>query len=210
MSQAVHLEVFYPYPPERVWQVLTDRRALASWMMENDFEPRLGHRFRFYSYPLPGLKTTIQCEVVELEEPTRLVYTWKESPTAEPSLVIWTLNPVANGTQLRLKHHQYSYTPVVTTLHRPDAVVGTKRNLERTVRSHHPAEQFPSERFLSERFSGASKWNIPTYYSPLSSRTLSGTSDNATPLEIPALQAFTWDNCLNQTLPNVLAQDELC
>jgi uncharacterized protein YndB with AHSA1/START domain len=112
MSQAVDLEVFYPYPPERVWQVLTDRRALADWMMENDFEPKLGHKFRFCSQPLPGLTTTIQCEVVELEEPIRLVYTWRESSTAQSSLVIWTLTTVAGGTQLRLKHHQYSYTTV--------------------------------------------------------------------------------------------------
>jgi uncharacterized protein YndB with AHSA1/START domain len=109
MSQTVDLEVFYPYPPDRVWQVLTDRRTLAAWMMENDFAPKLGHKFQFYSQPLPGFTTTIQCEVVELEEPTRLGYTWQDSPAAEPSLVIWTLTPVTGGTQLRLKHYQYSY-----------------------------------------------------------------------------------------------------
>lgn len=105
MIQAVKLDVFYPYPPERVWQVLSDRRALAVWMMDNDFEPKQGHKFRFHSHLLPGFTVTIQCEVVELEEPNRLVYTWQESPTTEPSLVIWTLTPVAGGTQLHLKHY---------------------------------------------------------------------------------------------------------
>lgn len=108
MSQVVDLEVFYPHAPERVWQVLTDRRALAAWMMENNFEPRVGHRFQFYSQPLPGLKTLIQCEVVELEEPTRLVYTWQDASTTQPSLVVWTLTTVAGGTQLRIKHYQHS------------------------------------------------------------------------------------------------------
>lgn len=48
------MEVFYPYPPQRVWQVLTNRHALAMWLMENDFEPRVGHKFRFQHSTLPG------------------------------------------------------------------------------------------------------------------------------------------------------------
>ena len=59
MSQEMELETFYPHPPERVWQALTDRRALSSWMMDNDFEACLGHQFQFQSCPLPGLKVTI-------------------------------------------------------------------------------------------------------------------------------------------------------
>jgi len=42
--------------------------------MENDFEPFLGHKFRFQSNSHSELKTTIHCEVVELDEPKRLVY----------------------------------------------------------------------------------------------------------------------------------------
>ncbi len=52
MIPAVKMDVFYPYPPERVWQVLTNRRALAAWLMENDFEPRVGHKFQFQKLPL--------------------------------------------------------------------------------------------------------------------------------------------------------------
>ncbi|MGB8698913.1 MAG: SRPBCC domain-containing protein, partial [Thermosynechococcaceae cyanobacterium] len=69
MSQEVVLEMFYPHPPERVWQALTDRRALSVWMMNNDFEAELRHQFRFQSYPLPGLEVTIYCEVLEVEAP---------------------------------------------------------------------------------------------------------------------------------------------
>lgn len=113
MSQDVKLDIFYPHPPERVWKALTEPRALAAWMMDNDFEPRLGHKFRFHSHPLPGLETKIYCEVVELDEPIRLVYTWRTAPTAEPSLVIWTLTPVEQGTQLKLEHLEYLYTAAV-------------------------------------------------------------------------------------------------
>lgn len=46
-------EVFYPHPPERVWLLLTNSRALAAWLMENDFEPRVECKFYFYSQSLP-------------------------------------------------------------------------------------------------------------------------------------------------------------
>jgi uncharacterized protein YndB with AHSA1/START domain len=113
MNQSIKMDVFYPHPPERVWQVLTDRRALAAWMMENDFEPRLGHKFKFQNHGLPGLETAIDCEVVELDEPKRLAYTWQDNSTCERSLVIWTLTPVEGGTQLQLKHHERSYVVAV-------------------------------------------------------------------------------------------------
>ncbi|MGL5795619.1 MAG: SRPBCC family protein [Waterburya sp.] len=105
----VKLNIFYPHPPEKVWQALTDCRILNAWMMNNDFEPCLGHKFKFESNSLPGIKTIIHCEVVELEKPTRLAYTWQDEMTSEPSLVTWILNPVEGGTQLQLQHQQTGY-----------------------------------------------------------------------------------------------------
>ena len=108
MKEQVKLSVFYPYPPEKVWQALTDCRILSVWMMKNDFEPRVGHRFKFESESLSGIKTIIQCEVVKLKKPKQLVYTWQDKAT-DTSLVIWTLTPVEGGTQLQLKHQQTEY-----------------------------------------------------------------------------------------------------
>ncbi|HEY9640211.1 MAG TPA: SRPBCC domain-containing protein [Coleofasciculaceae cyanobacterium] len=191
MSQAVDLDVFYPYPPERVWQVLTDRRALATWMMENNFEPKLGHKFQFYSQLLPGLTTTIQCEVVELQAPTRLVYTWRES-TTEPSLVIWTLTPVAGGTQLRLKHHQYSYTTAASSFagveHAVDQIDRSARLFLR--------EPSPNSRILDGAAPG-SGWRYANQ--PL-------LADVITALDAP--QTVAWDYFLNQQLAIALMQDE--
>ncbi|NJO96336.1 MAG: SRPBCC domain-containing protein [Pleurocapsa sp. CRU_1_2] len=111
MKEQVKLNVFYPHPPEKVWQALTDCRILNAWMMKNDFKPRLGHKFKFESNSLPGIKTIIHCEVVKLEKPKRLAYTWQDEITSEPSLVIWTLNPAEGGTQLQLQHqHEYATT----------------------------------------------------------------------------------------------------
>ena len=113
MKGQVKLSVFYPYPPEKVWQALTDCRVLNAWMMKNDFEPRLGHKFKFESNSLLGIKTIIHCEVMELDEPKCLIYSWQDGVTREPSLVIWTLTPVEGGTQLQLKHQPTGYATTV-------------------------------------------------------------------------------------------------
>jgi uncharacterized protein YndB with AHSA1/START domain len=49
MKRNVRIERFYPFPPERVFQSLTDPALLTQWLMENDFQPRLGHKFQFRS-----------------------------------------------------------------------------------------------------------------------------------------------------------------
>ena len=104
MRRTVVLEVVYPHPPERVWRALTDRDALAEWLLPNNFEPRRGHRFQFWSPPRPGSPGVIECEVVELDEPRRLSYTWQSDLDKAPTLVTWTLEPTKRGTRVRLEH----------------------------------------------------------------------------------------------------------
>ncbi|MEM9923427.1 MAG: SRPBCC domain-containing protein [Cyanobacteria bacterium P01_D01_bin.50] len=72
--------------------------------MENDFEPLVGCKFCFYDRTLPGIDMSIKCEVIEVEEPFRLVYTWQDCMMSQPSIVTWRLKAVEGGTQLRLEH----------------------------------------------------------------------------------------------------------
>ena len=46
MGRTIEKDVWYPHPPARVWMALTDRDALARWLMPNDFEPRVGREFK--------------------------------------------------------------------------------------------------------------------------------------------------------------------
>ncbi|MEW6494711.1 MAG: SRPBCC domain-containing protein [Cyanobacteriota bacterium] len=102
MLRDLKLNVFYPYSPERVWKAIANRRALAAWFMDNDFEPRLGHKFRFK--PEQSGEDTIYCEVIELDEPRCLSYTWRGNFLCQPTIVTWRLLPVDGGTQLQLEH----------------------------------------------------------------------------------------------------------
>jgi uncharacterized protein YndB with AHSA1/START domain len=109
MKRDLKLERTYPHPPERVWRALTDRRALATWLMENDFEPQLGHRFTFRAKPQPGWDGVTYCEVTELDPPRRLAYTWrggagKDEPLTLDTVVRFTLEPSDGGTRLVLEH----------------------------------------------------------------------------------------------------------
>jgi len=108
MKRDLKLERVYPHAPERVWRALTDRQAMSQWMMETDFEPRLGHRFTFRAKPQPGWDGVTYCEVTELDPPRRVAYTWRGGSGKDPStldtVVRFTLTPEGSGTRLTLEH----------------------------------------------------------------------------------------------------------
>lgn len=113
MKRDLRLERVYPQPPERVWRALTDRRALSAWLMETDFEPRLGHRFTFRAKPQRGWDGVTYCEVTELDPPRRVAYTWrggsgKDAPLTLDTVVRFTLTPEGSGTRLTLEHTGFS------------------------------------------------------------------------------------------------------
>jgi uncharacterized protein YndB with AHSA1/START domain len=95
-------EVTYPHAPERVWRALTDQKALAAWLMPNDFAPVVGHRFTFRAPPQPWFDGVVRCEVLAVEPPRRLSYSWQGGPMRSPTTVTWTLEPVPEGTRVCL------------------------------------------------------------------------------------------------------------
>jgi uncharacterized protein YndB with AHSA1/START domain len=102
MKRDVKLEAWYPESPARVWQALTDPRALEEWLMENDFAPRVGHKFMFRANPQWGWDGKTYCEVLEVVPHQRLVYTWEGGGMS--TQVAWSLAPHRGGTQLKLEH----------------------------------------------------------------------------------------------------------
>jgi uncharacterized protein YndB with AHSA1/START domain len=110
MTRSLRKEVWLARPPEDVWLALTDPKALAEWLMPNNFEPRVGHTFRFHVDPMPGFSGISECRVLEVVEPSRLVYTWTvlpkaiDAPRPPPMTVAWRLEPERDGTRLVLEH----------------------------------------------------------------------------------------------------------
>ena len=108
MIDAIHKSAFYPYPPEKVWAAIADAKALAEWLMPNDFKPVVGHKFIFQVDPMPGCVEITECEVLEVDPPRRLVYSWnprhKRGISPTPSKVSWALAREGTGTRLTFDH----------------------------------------------------------------------------------------------------------
>jgi uncharacterized protein YndB with AHSA1/START domain len=94
----------FRHPIETVWHALTDSVTLASWLMPNDFVPRLGHRFTLRSPALPGWRGWAECQVLELDPPRRMVWSWLSTDVGEPTVLTFELSTVPEGTRLRLEH----------------------------------------------------------------------------------------------------------
>ncbi len=98
MSRDLRIEIEYPHDPSKVWRALTSSAALAEWLMPNDFEPRIGHRFTLRTDPAPGFDGIVHCEVLELTEPRKLSYTWVGGPL--DTIISFELAATAKGTRL--------------------------------------------------------------------------------------------------------------
>lgn len=104
---AIELDRFLPHPPSTVWRALTDPALLARWLMPNDFEPRVGHRFTFRR-SMAGEAGTVHCEVLQMERDRLLTISWRgrrtEGSSVLDSTVTWRLEPEGTGTRLSLTH----------------------------------------------------------------------------------------------------------
>lgn len=107
MSETVKLDYELNSDVNRVWSALTDSATLAKWMLfkVNDFKPVVGHTFQFRE--APGYDGVVECEVLEVDEPRRLSYTWVApglDGAPSPTVVTWTLaEDEGGGTRLRLE-----------------------------------------------------------------------------------------------------------
>lgn len=103
MSRPATIEVdeFLPHPPARVWKALTSRDLIAAWMVPNDFELRVGHRF---TLDMQNWGIT-SCEVLAFEPCVMLQYSWRNGPL--DTVVTWRLVAEGTGTRLLLEHRGF-------------------------------------------------------------------------------------------------------
>jgi uncharacterized protein YndB with AHSA1/START domain len=100
-TRSVVVEREVPFPPERIWRALTQPHLIEEWLMKNDFQPVVGHRFNLKSQPQPDVDIVIDCRVVEVEPNRTLAYSW--DAYGLESVVTWTLTPTPAGTHLRME-----------------------------------------------------------------------------------------------------------
>lgn len=103
----IHLRRTFDATVDEVWAVVATSEGLAEWLMDNDFEPRVGHRFTLRDRPRPPLwDGVVACEVLEVEPPRRLRFTWAGGPV--DTVVTFELQALADGRcALELTHEGF-------------------------------------------------------------------------------------------------------
>ena len=100
-TRTLLLERELPYPPAKVWRALTEGALIKEWLMDNDFQPEIGHRFQFRAAPVPGWNGIIDSKILTIEPQQTLSYTW--NALGLHSVVLWTLTPTLTGTIVRME-----------------------------------------------------------------------------------------------------------
>lgn len=104
MKKEIKHTFYFTQTPEEVWEYLTKPELMEQWLMPSDFQPVVGHHFRFTN---PN-NTFVVCEVLEVKPVTLLSYVWKNdwlvTKTPYTSKVSWTLSAIEGGTELLLVH----------------------------------------------------------------------------------------------------------
>lgn len=113
MNKTIRREMLIPQPREQVWRAIADRTALAEWMFPNDFEPGVGHHFTFRVPPNPKVGfdgLIVNCEVLECEPPSRLVFSWSAGGPVVNTRVSFQLEPDGKGTRLLFEHSGFDFS----------------------------------------------------------------------------------------------------
>jgi uncharacterized protein YndB with AHSA1/START domain len=100
-TRSLVIERELPHPPEKIWRALTQGALIKEWLMDNDFQPVVGHKFNFRAPPMPQWNGIIDSEVVVVEPNRKLSYTW--GSMGLESVVVWTLVPTKGGTLVRME-----------------------------------------------------------------------------------------------------------
>ncbi len=106
MKFEIVFERTYPHAIGKVWAALTDRVALATWLMDTDFVPEVGRAFRMSCDDGEGGTDVYACRVLELEPQSLMVWSWVlEGRQSEGETIVeFRLEEIPDGTRLIVKH----------------------------------------------------------------------------------------------------------
>jgi len=108
MENEIRQTRHFNQPLQKVWDYLTKPELIEQWLGKTDFQPVEGHKFRFIS----PYGNDSYCVVLEVKPFTRLSYSWQKNSAKDHklfnSMVVWTLVPKENGTELQLVHNGFT------------------------------------------------------------------------------------------------------
>lgn len=106
----IHIVYDYPNPPAKVWRAVTDPELIRLWTATgagaraDGFVPVAGTRFQFVAKPMPGWDGVVNCEVLEVDAPSLLRFSWADNAGGDLTEVVYRLQPHAGGTRFGYDH----------------------------------------------------------------------------------------------------------
>lgn len=101
----------YPYRVDVVWTVLTDPEYVAQWTTTGrggrpeGFAAVPGTEFRLVGKPTVGWAGTVYCQVLEVDAPRSMHYTWRgDADSDHIKDVYYLLEKVPGGTRFTWEH----------------------------------------------------------------------------------------------------------
>jgi uncharacterized protein YndB with AHSA1/START domain len=110
-AQVIRRSILLNAPLLRVWNALATSEGLASWLMRNDFQPIVGTRFTFRAESQGDWNGVVECEVIRVDEPHCLAFTWSEASHLAPTLVTFELHACGPQTEVCLGHSGREHLP---------------------------------------------------------------------------------------------------
>ena len=106
----IHIVRDYPHSPAKVWRAVTDPALVPLWTVTGaggrpeGFVPVVGTKFRLLAKPKPGWSGVVDCEVLEVREPSLLRFSWKGEENGTPTYVTYRIEPRGGGTRFTYDH----------------------------------------------------------------------------------------------------------
>lgn len=107
---AIRIVRDYPHSPMKVWRAVTDPALIPLWTATGaggraeGFTPVVGTKFQLIAKPKPGWRGVVDCEVLEVNEPSLLRYSWTGDEGGDLTEVVYRLGPHAGGTRFTYEH----------------------------------------------------------------------------------------------------------
>jgi uncharacterized protein YndB with AHSA1/START domain len=111
-NNIVTSEIFVAAPRERVFEALTDPQQALQWWGQSDryrlsdfsLDPQVGGKWSSSGSSQNMGSFKIEGEILEIDPPHRLAYTWLSSWMPKNTRVLWELETKDGGTLVKLTH----------------------------------------------------------------------------------------------------------
>jgi uncharacterized protein YndB with AHSA1/START domain len=66
--------------------------------------PKVGTKFQLIGKPVPGWRGIVDCEVLDVDEPRLLRYSWQGEENGSVTIVTYRIEPESGGTRFVFEH----------------------------------------------------------------------------------------------------------